>query len=109
MPVYRIFRLKDSQRGRFRSAPHTSGVTNVKPKDYSEEGTAEAPSPYAAWHQLKESERPLELGDLLERPGGELRICKYVGFEEARWVLPDVETGFESSPAAVGPPQPAAC
>ncbi len=34
MPVYQIHRLKETQRQQFRWAPHTSGVTIVKPKDY---------------------------------------------------------------------------
>jgi hypothetical protein len=31
-----------------------------------------------------------------------LRIVKYVGFEEARWVLPEVKTGLENTPVAAG-------
>ncbi len=45
------------------------------------------------------------MGDLLEGPGGELRICKYVGFDAAQWILPEVKTGLESAPLAAGPPQ----
>jgi hypothetical protein len=105
MPVYRIYRLTDSQRPNFRWAPHTSGVAEVKPKDYSEDGEAEGASPYAVWHQLGATEQALHVGDILECPEGELRICKYVGFEEARWVLPELKTGLESLPTAVGPPQ----
>jgi hypothetical protein len=89
MPAYKIFRMKDAPRQQFRWAPHTSGVTPVKPKDYEEDGSVETASPYAAWFELKESARPLDVGDLLEAEGGELRICKYVGFEEARWILPE--------------------
>ena len=89
MPAYQIHRLKDSQRQSFRWAPHTSGVTMVKPKDY-EPGTAvEAASPYALWTDLRDSDHPLQVGDLLESEGGELRIFKYVGFEEARWFVPE--------------------
>ena len=102
MPNYRIHRLRESQRGSFRWAPHTSGVTPVKPKDYREEGIAEAPTPYAAWFRMRGEERPLGVGDLLESPEGELSICKYVGFEEARWMLPEVTTGLEAASAEVG-------
>jgi len=105
MPLYRIHRLRDSQRLSFRWKPHTSGVTNVKPRDYEEEGAAEALTPYALWHEMKGREQPLELGDLLESPDGELYICKYVGFERARWVLPEMKTGIEAAPAAAGQPQ----
>jgi len=36
-------------------------------------------------------------------PAGHLRICKYVGFEEARWVIPEVkipEVGITEAPAS---------
>ena len=38
------------------------------------------------------------VGDLIEVPGGELRILKYIGFEEARWYVP------EPAPSAMGEP-----
>jgi len=38
---------------------------------------------------LRESEQALEVGDLLGTEGGELRILKYIGFEEARWYVPE--------------------
>jgi len=97
MAMYRIFRLKDNQRQQFRAAPHTAGLTMVKPKDYQEAGAVEATSPYAAWAEMRSSELPLQVGDLLEGPGGELSICKFVGFESARWIEP--ETPQHSQPA----------
>lgn len=104
MPNYRIHRMKETQRQQFRWAPHTSGITMVKPKDYEQAGTVEAPSPYAAWIALRETEHPLQVGDVLETEEGSLCIYKYVGFEEARWVLPEVKTGLETAPVAAGPP-----
>jgi hypothetical protein len=110
MPLFRIHRMKDAPRQQFRLAPHVSGAANVKPKDYdpaepanaaartAEAETVEAENEYAAWAGLRNSERPLAVGDLLEAPTGELRICKYVGFEEARWVLP------EAPPPPAAPP-----
>jgi hypothetical protein len=92
MPIYRVHRLKDHLREPFRFAPHVSGVANVKPRDYESRETAEAHSPYAAFFLLKESETPLLPGDVLEAEDGGLRIYKYVGFEEARWILPEVKT-----------------
>ena len=89
MPAYRIHRLRESQRQSFRWAPHTSGVTMVKPKDYEPGIAVDAPSPYAVWMDLRDSEDALQVGDLLESEGGELRIFKYVGFEEARWFVPE--------------------
>lgn len=100
MPSYRIYRLRDHLRQNFRFAPHVSGAASLKPRDYgyqigSDPGAessemVQAESPYAAYFNLRGSERPLEVGDVLESlETGELRIFKFVGFEEARWVLPE--------------------
>ena len=88
MPIFRIHRMKDAPRQQFRWAPHVSGTANVKPRDYEPSTEIEAENEYAAWAALKNSEMPLGVGDLLEN-AGQLRICKYVGFEEARWILPE--------------------
>ena len=93
MPAYRIHRLRESQRQQFRWAPHSSGSTGVKARDYQEGGAVEAPGEYAAWTSLRGSDHPLQVGDLLEREDGALYICKYVGFEEARWVVPEAPNG----------------
>lgn len=61
----------------------------MKPKDYEPSGEIEAENEYAAWALLRNSEAPLVVGDLLELASGDLRICKYVGFDEARWVMPE--------------------
>jgi len=105
MPAYKIFRMKDAPRQQFRWAPHTSGVTQVKPKDYQEDGSVEAFSPYGAWAALKDSSGPLVVGDLLQTESGDLRIYKYVGFEEARWVLPEVKPASDAGAIPV-PPAP---
>jgi len=89
MPAYRIHRMKDTPRQQFRWAPHVSGSASVKPKDYEENGRVEGANEYDAWQQLRQSDRPLAVGDLLESEDGQLRICKYVGFEPAQWVLPE--------------------
>lgn len=88
MAEFRIHRLRPAQRQQFRWAPHTSGTSGVKPKDYQPDGSVEAASPYGAWAALRGTAQPLEVGDLLESSDGKLYLCKYVGFEEARWVLP---------------------
>ena len=98
MPVFRIHRLKENQRQQFRWAPHTSGATGVRPKDYEQAGSVEAASAYSAWFALKDSEEALKVGDLLESEIGGLLICKYVGFETARWVLPEAKPGTEGAP-----------
>ncbi len=107
MPVYRIHRLREPLRSRFRWAPHTSGAAAVKPGDYEPEATVEAPTPYAAWSILRKADRPLQVGDLLESPDGALRILKYVGFEEARWVQPQDGPQLNSLPEPASPAQPA--
>jgi hypothetical protein len=97
--------MKDAPRQQFRWAPHVSGAASVKIKDYEPAGELEAESEYAAWASLRQSERPLEVGDILEflsadaTSTGVLRICKYVGFEEARWFVPE-------QPAALAAPAP---
>ena len=95
--------MKDSPRQQFRFAPHVSGVAHVKPKDYQDAGHVEAANEYEAWRQLRDSEQPLDVGDVLETEGRELRICKYVGFEAAQWIVPEVKSGLESVPPASGP------
>lgn len=102
MAAYRIYRMKESTRQQFRWAPHTIGVTSAKPKDYELTVTVEAPTPYAVWLQLKDTSDALQVGDILETESGELRIYKYVGFEEAQWVLPELKTGTETVPAVSG-------
>jgi hypothetical protein len=97
--VYRIYRLKESVRQQFRWAPHTIGVTVVKPKDYEQVQTVEASGPYAVWMTLKDSDSPLQVGDILESDGGELRIYKYVGFEEAQWQVVEAKPAVEAGAA----------
>ena len=42
MPLYRIYRMKDSPRQQFRWAPHVAGCASVKPRDYEQRGQVEA-------------------------------------------------------------------
>ncbi len=104
MPCYRVFRLKEQARQQFRWAPHLSGLTQVKPRDYLEAGTVEADNLYAAWAALRDAGHPLQVGDILEGGGSELRIVKYVGFEQAQWMVPEVKSGPDTAPVAPGPP-----
>jgi hypothetical protein len=108
MPMYRVHRMKENPRQQFRWAPHTGGVMNVKPRDYEPGGVVVAESCYEAWMSLRGTAEALDIGDILESEPGGLRICKYVGFEEARWVLPEMKTGLEGLPAAAGPDLPSA-
>ncbi len=96
--------MKDQASQQFRWAPHLSGASQVRRKDYDEGATTEAENEYAAWRALRDSGTPLRVGDLLETDAGELSICKYVGFDSAQWILPEVKSGLESAPVAAGPP-----
>jgi len=101
MPHYQIHRLKELPRQQFRWAPHTPGVTVVKLKDYEPGAAIEAASPYALWLALRETEQAIAVGDLIEAPGAELRILKYIGFEEARWYVPEPATRAVEEPVEV--------
>ena len=104
MAIYRIHRMKDAPRQQFRWAPHVSGVAGVKPRDFEPAGEIAAANEYEAWMLLRGSERPLQVGDLLESESGQLSICKYVGFEAAQWVVPEQKPPAEA-PAAPEPQQ----
>ena len=93
MPSFRIHRLKDHLRQNFRFAPHLSGTAGVKRRDYeaAADDAVEASSPYAAFFALREAPRPIHVGDILECEDGSLRIFKFVGIEEAQWVLPELK------------------
>ena len=105
MAAYRIYRMKEQASQQFRWAPHVTCATHIKRKDYDEGALVDAANEYAAWQSLRDAGTPLRVGDVLEVPGGELRICKYVGFDSAQWIVPEVKTGLESAPAAAGPSQ----
>jgi len=106
MASYRVFRLKEGLRAQFRLLPHVSGVTRVKVKDYEERGAVEAQTPYAAWFNLRGTDDALEVGDILvDSVSGELKIIKFVGFEPAEWIVPEVKLPGEMvlQPAAGAP------
>ena len=90
MATYQIHRLKSHLRQQFRFAPHVSGVSNIRLRDYEAGASVEATSPYAAFFQMRDTAEPLEVGDVLELDGA-LRILKFVGFEEAVWVIPEAK------------------
>jgi|YelNatPaOPRAMG01_1025707.scaffolds.fasta_scaffold125831_2 hypothetical protein len=108
MPVFRIHRIRDHAFQQFRWAAHTAGAAAVKAKDYEPGGEVEAESAYAAWTALRGAGTPLRVGDVLEAPGGDLRIFKYIGFEEAHWFVPEPrpEAAPDSGPARTGPASP---
>jgi hypothetical protein len=104
MPLFRIHRMKDTPRQVFRWAPHTSGASSLKPKDFEPDGEVEAAGPYEVWTLLRGTDRALDIGDVLEFPSGEIRICKYVGFEEAHWVVPEPRQAPLSADLGTMPP-----
>jgi hypothetical protein len=101
--------MKDAPRQQFRSAAHVSGAANAKPKDYEAAAEIAADNEYAAWALMRNSDQPLNVGDLLELEG-RLRICKYVGFEEARWFVPEPhpQTSLPAPLSGTPPAPPAA-
>jgi hypothetical protein len=86
---YRIHRMKEPAREAFRSAAHTSAPAVARTKDYELSGETEAENAYAAWVALRETERALQTGDILEDETGALHIAKFIGFEPAQWWLPE--------------------
>jgi hypothetical protein len=90
--------MKDAQRQQFRWAPHVSGTASVKPRDFDPAGEIDADNEYDAWQRLRAAGQPLGLGDVLENDKGELRICKYVGFDVAQWVIPEPKPRLDSAP-----------
>jgi hypothetical protein len=101
--------MKHAPRQQFRWAPHVSGPANVKQRDYELSGEVEAENEYAAWAVLRNSPAvpgrsgPLGVGDILETQTGELKICKYVGFETACWFVPEQHPGAGPAATAVVP------
>jgi hypothetical protein len=96
MPRYRIHRIKEAPGEHFRWAAHTGGQAVAKMKDYEPGGEVDAPTPYAAWKMLEGDDRALRAGDLLEAVAadggpGELKILKYIGFEPAKWYVPEMK------------------
>ena len=102
MASFRIHRMKENPRQQFRWAPHTAGAMQIKPRDFEGGETVEGSGFYDVWTQLKESSQALQIGDVLESQSGELRIYKYVGFEQAQWVIPEIKSGLEAVPLAAG-------
>ena len=93
MPSFRIFRLKDHVRQTFRWTPHLSGLSQVKPRDYEEAATIDGGTPYTVWAALRGTADELRIGDVMEQMNDGsapiLCIVKYVGFEQAEWILPE--------------------
>jgi hypothetical protein len=100
--------MKDAARQQFRWAPHVSGAAIIKPKDFDASIEVEAENEYALWASLRASENELAVGDVLETAAGQLRICKYVGFEDARWFVPEPAHGAELLPWSTPEAVPAA-
>lgn len=96
MALFRIYRMRPHVKQSFRWAPHVTGLATVKPRDYLPGEEVEAPNEYALWAGMKTSECPLEIGDLVES-GNALKICKFVGFESAKWAETEVPAAASES------------
>ena len=73
----------------------------IKPRDFEPSGEVTAANVYDAWMNLRGAEQALDIGDVLETEDGSLCVCKYVGFEEARWVVPEMKPALDT-PATAG-------
>ena len=91
MPSYRVFRLKENLRAHFRQLPHLSGTAQLKVRDYVEGVEVTAGNRYAAWMELRGTNDPMLVGDVLVEDGAGIYIMKFVGLEPAEWVLPEVK------------------
>ena len=40
---------------------------------------------------MQETPNPLLVGDVLEGEGGKLEIFKFIGFEPAEWIVPELK------------------
>jgi hypothetical protein len=106
MASFRIYRMRPHVKQNFRWAPHVAGLATVKQRDYQPDIEFEAPNEYALWAELRNTEQALDVGDLVETSsgsGGELKICKFVGFESARWA----ETEAAATPSVTESEAPA--
>ena len=90
MPSYRVFRLKENLKAHFRQLPHLSGVAPLKPNNYVEGIEIAAANRYAAWQELKKTNDPLTVGDVLVEDGAGIYVMKFVGLEPAEWAVPEV-------------------
>ncbi len=61
----------------------------MKLKDYEPRGQVQAVHEYDAWRRLREWKTRRSKWAICWRTKRPLRICKYVGFEPAEWVLPE--------------------
>jgi len=97
MPHFQLFYLRDVLIQKFRESAPLEKPYSLRPQDYEEGGSIEAPGPYGAWKQLQENSekgdgrREFGVGDVLESEGSELIVLNYWGFDEAVWRLPHAE------------------
>ena len=102
--------MKDTPRENFRWSAHTGGLAIVKPKDYDAAEELEAATPYALWKQLAAAGKGLRPGDVLEMitaegPTAELQIAKYIGFEPAKWYVPEPKPEGDAPVIGVAEPR----
>jgi hypothetical protein len=94
MTRYRVFYLKDRQIPAYREATPRPQPYHLRPSDYEEGPEIEAPSPYAVWKKLEETEeilnaRKMVVGDVLQLDPSSILVMNFWGFDEAKWQEPD--------------------
>jgi hypothetical protein len=91
MTRYRVFYLKDRQIPAYRESTPRPQPYHLRPSDYEEGPEIEAPSPYAVWKKLEETEeespnaRKMVVGDVLQIDPSSILIMNFWGFDEAKW------------------------
>ncbi len=94
MPSYKVFYLKERQIPAYRQGTPRPQPYHLKPSDYEEGPTIEAPSPYAVWKLLEDrteeyaGSRNLVVGDVLQTEGSPIVVMNFWGFDEATWQEP---------------------
>jgi hypothetical protein len=89
MKRYRVFYLKDRQIPAYRESTPRPQPYHLRPSDYEEGPEIEAPSPYAVWKTIEETEIPnarkMVVGDVLQLDPSSILVMNFWGFDEAKW------------------------
>jgi hypothetical protein len=99
MARYRVFYLKDRQIPAYRESTPRPQPYHLRPSDYEEGPEIEAPSPYAVWKKLEETEeeipnaRKMVVGDVLQIDPSSILVMNFWGFDEAKWQESDPSSG----------------
>lgn len=89
MARYRVFYLKDRKIPAYQESTPRPQPYHLRPSDYEEGPEIEAPSPYAVWKTIEETEIPnsrkMVVGDVLQLDLSSILVMNFWGFDEAKW------------------------